>query len=188
RMQVLSADLLSQLLTAVASTVSQSSALLSSLDQKVVAAADAGSSLDMALVFQNAAQIASVQQTGMAAALMQLAAAAATGDIAVESLTAAFENSFTGNNLQSQVQSAVVDTSALSGMMSSAVNLTTAPQVGNGDDSGSGSGGSGSGGSGSGSGGNSDGGSSNSQKGKVAVVVGAAVGAVAGVALVALVG
>ncbi|EFJ49137.1 hypothetical protein VOLCADRAFT_89975 [Volvox carteri f. nagariensis] len=80
RLTALTTDQLSQLLTRVASALSDSVGMLSKLDEQIVAAAEAGTPFDPVSVFLSAAQIASVQQTSMTDALTQLSAAAASGD------------------------------------------------------------------------------------------------------------
>ncbi|KXZ44989.1 hypothetical protein GPECTOR_60g768 [Gonium pectorale] len=124
----LSISQLTAVISAVASTVSQSTAILTQLDQQVASAAAAGSPVDAAVVLRSAAQVASVQQTSMSAALAELADAAAAGDAtALEALTTAFTANFTGSALQAHVQSASVDSGALIDQLSD--GTTTDPGV-----------------------------------------------------------
>ncbi|KAG2446823.1 hypothetical protein HYH02_008383 [Chlamydomonas schloesseri] len=107
---------LDSLLSTVADTVVQSSAILSQLDTQVTSAAAAGQPVESVATaaVRSAAQVAAVQQGSLATTLGQLAAAATSGDTtAVTQLTTTLSTNFTGEALMQQVNTAAVDTSAI---------------------------------------------------------------------------
>ncbi|KAG2491566.1 hypothetical protein HYH03_010134 [Edaphochlamys debaryana] len=107
-------DQLKSIIAKVASTVSQSSAMLVQLDKQISAAAETGQTLDTAAVLTSAAQVSSVASSSMTQALTALAAAVSSGDLAaVDALTASFEASFSGTALRTAVESAAVNTADL---------------------------------------------------------------------------
>ncbi|KAG2446821.1 hypothetical protein HYH02_008381 [Chlamydomonas schloesseri] len=140
-------DQLGALLDSVATAVADSSSKLVQLEQQVAAAAAAGTRVNIADTLQQAAQVASVQQSSLSDALstlaQEVAAAVAANDTAalsskLQAATESIKADYAPDKLSALIQSAQVNTAAIKTVAEAgtAVDPPAGGGGGNGDSSG----------------------------------------------------